>query len=87
MVIYFVLSRYRIIIIFQKNNFRVSEHALSCQQTTKLLSTFFGLGDIKVQAAVVAYPQIQDKDQFSSLLLEAFKFEEERVDVRKRLGL
>eukprot|EP00047_Mylnosiga_fluctuans_P014302 m.37280 g.37280 ORF g.37280 m.37280 type:complete len:97 (+) comp5437_c0_seq1:1447-1737(+) len=65
----------------------IGDHKVSCAQTGELLATFFGLGDTKVQAAVAAYPQIVDPAGFAALLQSAFKFEEERTDVRKRLGL
>jgi hypothetical protein len=66
---------------------RIGDHGVSCAQASEIIAAFFGLGDAKVQAAVAMYAKIVDKDAFPALLQTAYRFEEDRADVRRLLGL
>eukprot|EP00051_Salpingoeca_urceolata_P027206 m.480425 g.480425 ORF g.480425 m.480425 type:complete len:100 (+) comp21834_c0_seq1:59-358(+) len=66
----------------------LSDHQLTCEQAKGLLSTFFGLGDTKVQAAVLMHSQVTDPQNFVDVVLEqGLQYPEERQDVKQALGL
>lgn len=53
-----------------------------------IVATFFGLGDVKVEAAVACYARVVDPAAFATTVLpDAFKYEEERAAVRSKLKL
>eukprot|EP00053_Salpingoeca_punica_P002761 m.39322 g.39322 ORF g.39322 m.39322 type:complete len:98 (-) comp11769_c0_seq2:652-945(-) len=66
----------------------VGDHSLSCEQAVSMLACFLGLGDTKVQAGALFYPRLTDPQNFeSAFLAKAYRYEEERADLRKRLNL
>lgn len=67
---------------------RLTDHKLNCEQTKAVLATFFGLGDVRVNAVKAIYPRLADPQNFkSTVLVEAFKYDDERSQVVQALGL
>ena len=62
-------------------------HKLSCEQSIPIFATFFGLGDVKVEAAKAIYPRLVDANAFPQVLCTVFKYEDERSQVKQVLGL
>jgi len=50
------------------------------------MQIMFGVGDIGVQAAILMHPQLTDPDQTEAVLVAAFKFPEEKDEVRAALA-
>eukprot|EP00039_Didymoeca_costata_P030910 m.32069 g.32069 ORF g.32069 m.32069 type:complete len:99 (+) comp8375_c0_seq1:86-382(+) len=65
----------------------LTDHKLSCEQAAKVLKELFGLGDVAVKAATLMHPQLTDPNNVTATLLPAFKFDDEREDAKKALGL
>ena len=51
------------------------------------LVSLFHMSDAIVAAAVLVYPLVEDKDNFEAEVLAKFKFEEERAEVREKVGM
>lgn len=67
---------------------RLTDHKLNCEQTKAVLATFFGLGDVRVNAVRAIYPRLTDPQNFkSTVLVESFKYDDERSQVVQALGL
>ena len=65
----------------------LTDHKLTCSEAVVLLELMFGVGDIAVQAMALMQPNLTDPDQIAAVVLPAFKFEDERSDVKTALGL
>eukprot|EP00164_Ancoracysta_twista_P011576 GFYU01017880.1.p1 GENE.GFYU01017880.1~~GFYU01017880.1.p1 ORF type:complete len:139 (-),score=40.19 GFYU01017880.1:340-720(-) len=61
-------------------------YSITCQQAKEIIDLQH-MSDGKVDAGVTLHPVIVDPEKFSQVLQDAYKFEEERADVRKALGL
>ncbi|KJE96157.1 hypothetical protein CAOG_06520 [Capsaspora owczarzaki ATCC 30864] len=64
----------------------VEETSVTCAQVKAFINTQAYSG-AKVEAAVVSYPHISDKDKFDSVIIANFSFKEEKDEVKQKLKL